>query len=76
MHYNGVNSYFFVNGKEIHKFRAKDSEIVATLLCLVNISKNWSVANMKKTVLNGYIHDFGVDYDAIAVDDILEIHNY
>ena len=76
MHYNGVNSYFFVNGKEIHKFRAKDSEIVATLLCLVNISKDWSVDNMKKTVLNGYIHDFGVDYDAIAVDDILEIHNY
>ena len=30
----------FVNGKEIHKFQAKDSEIVATPLCLGNISKN------------------------------------
>ena len=33
MHYNWVNSYFFVNGKEIHKFKAKDSEIVETPLC-------------------------------------------
>ena len=49
LHYNGANSYLFVNGKEIHKFKAKDSEIVATPLCLGNISKDWSVDNMKKT---------------------------
>ena len=30
---------------------------------------------MKKTGLKGYIYDFGVDYDAIAVDDILDIQN-
>ena len=40
LHYNGANSYLFVNGKEIHKFKAKDSEIVATPLCLGNISKH------------------------------------
>ena len=40
LHYNGANSYLFVNGKEIHKFKAKDSEIVATLLCLGSISKD------------------------------------
>ena len=40
LHYNGANSYLFVNGTEIHKFKAKDSEIVATLLCLGNISKD------------------------------------
>ena len=34
LHYNGANSYLFVNGKEIHKFKAKDSVIVATPLCL------------------------------------------
>ena len=34
LHYNGANSYLFVNGKKIHKFKAKDSEIVATPLCL------------------------------------------
>ena len=44
-----------VNGKEIHKFKAKDSDIVATPLCLVNISKDWSVDNMKKTGLNGLL---------------------
>ena len=48
LHYNGVNSYLFVNGTEIYKFKAKDSEIVATPLCFVNISKDWSVDNMKK----------------------------
>ena len=47
-HYNGANSYLFVNGKEIHKFKAKYSEIVTTPLCLGNISKDWSVDNMKK----------------------------
>ena len=76
LHYNGVNSYLFVNSTEIIKFKAKDSEIIATPLCLGNISNNCSVDNMKKTGLNGFIYDFSVDYDAIAVDDILDIHNY
>ena len=76
LHYNGANSYLFVNGKEIYKFKAKDSVIVALPLYLGNISKDWSVDNMKKTGFNGYIYDFSVDYDAIAVDDILDIHNY
>ena len=76
MHYNGANSYLFVNGTEIIKFKAKDSEIVATPLCLGNISKDWSVDNKKKTGLNGYVYDFSVDYDAIAVHDILDINKY
>ena len=41
LHYNGANSYLFVNVKEIHKFKVKDSEVVATPLCLGNISKDW-----------------------------------
>ena len=64
----------FVNGKEIHKFKAKDSEIVATSLCLGNISKYWTVDNMKKTGLNGYVYDFSVNY--YGVNNILDIHNY
>ena len=76
LHYNGANSYSFVNGTEIHKFKAKDSEIVASPLCLGNISKDFSVDNIKKTGLNGYVYDFSVDYDAIAVDDIPDIHKY
>ena len=39
LHYNGANSYLFINRTEIHKFQAKDSEIVANPLCLGNISK-------------------------------------
>ena len=34
---NGANSYLFVNGKEIIKFKAKDSEIIASPLCVGNI---------------------------------------
>ena len=76
LHYNEANSYLFVNGKEIIKFKAKDSEIAATPLCLGNISKDWSVDNMKDTGLNGYVYDFSVDYDATAVDGIKDIHKY
>ena len=75
-HYNGTNSYLFVDGTEIIKFKGKDSEIVATPLCLNNIMKEFSEDNTKKTGLNGYIYDFSVDYDAIAVTDILDIHKY
>ena len=63
LHYNGANSYLFVNGTEIYKFKAKDSEIVATPLC-------------SGTGFNGYVCDFSVDYDATDVDDILDIHKY
>ena len=45
LHYNWGSSYLFVNGTEIYKFKAKDS---VTLLCLGNISKDWSGDNMKK----------------------------
>ena len=48
LHYNAAKSYLFVNGTEIHKFKAKDSEIVATPLCLGNVSKDFSVDNTKK----------------------------
>ena len=74
LHYNGANSYLFVNGTEIYKFKAKDSKIVATPLCLGNILKNWSIDDMKKTGLNVYVYDFSVDYNATDVDDILDIH--
>ena len=74
LHYNGTNSYLFVNGREIYKFKAKDSGIVASPLCLGNSSKDWSTDNMKKTVFNGYVYDFSVDYNAADADDIKDIH--
>ena len=75
-HYNGANSYLFVNGTEIIKFKAKDSNIVASPLCLGNISKDWSTDNMIKSSFTGYVYDFSVGYDAIGVDDIKDIHKY
>ena len=64
-----------MNGSEIYKFKGKDFEIVASLLCLGNISKDWSTDNMKKkTGFNGYVYDFSVDYDSTDVDDIKDIH--
>ena len=76
MHYNGANSYLFVNGTEIIKFEAKYSEICAYSLCFGNISKDWSQDTMKKTGFNGYIYDFSSDYNAITVPDIQDIHKY
>ena len=65
-----------MNGTEIYKFIAKDSEIVKNPLCLGNISKDWSAENMKKTGLTGYVYDFSADYDSTDVDDIKDIHKY
>ena len=76
LYYNWANCYLFVDGKEIHKFQAKDSEIVATTLCLGNISKDWLVDDLKNTGLNGYVYDYSADYDTIAVGDILGIDKY
>ena len=80
MHCNGENSYLFVNGKEIVKFKAKDSEMVASPICLGNISKDGSADNMKKTGLNGYVYEFSVGYTDINEVDIAEsvpfVHKY
>ena len=76
MHYNWANSYLFVNGAEIVKFKAKDSEIKAYPLGLGNTWEDWSVDNMKKIGVKGYVYDFSVDYNAIAFADILDIYKY
>ena len=62
--------------KEFINSKHKISEIVATPLGQGSITRDWTGDNMKKTELNGYVYDFSVDYDAIAVDDIFEFHNY
>ena len=77
LHYNGANSCLFVNRTEFYKFKEKYSKIVATPLFLGNILKDWSVDDMrKKTMFNGYVNDFRVDYDATDVDDIVGIYKY
>ena len=68
-------NYLFVNGVEIYRFKAKDSEINVDRLCLGNVSNNLSNDNIRKTELYRYI-DFSVGYYSIDVDDILDIHKY
>ena len=76
LHYNGHNSYLFVNGKEVIKIKAKDSEIVKDLIFLANISKDFSESNMKKTGLYGSVYYCSIDHNATAANDILDVHNY
>ena len=48
LHYNEANNYLFVNGTKIVKFKAKDSEIVPTPLCIGNITKNFLIKARNK----------------------------
>ena len=76
LHYNGDNSYLFVNSVEQVKFKSADSEIKPYNLCLGNIGKYFSSANKQKTRLNGEVYYFSVDYGAISIDKIQDIHRY
>ena len=73
---NGRNSYLLVNGLKIYHFKANNSELFANPLCSGNISKDFSVPNMKKTGINGYVYDFSVDYFDISFNNIIDIHEY
>ena len=75
LHYNGDDSYLFVNGKEVIKFKAKKQSVVGKL-SLGNISTDFNQADRKSTGLYGYIFDLSVDYNAISIDKIHDIHRY
>ena len=76
LHYNGANSYLFVNGVQIYKFKANDSEINIVPLCLGNVSKDLGADNAKSTRLYRYGYDFSADYDSADVTDSLNINEY
>ena len=61
LHFNGSNRNLFVNGVKIYHFKATDSDLSAYPLSLGDISKGFSVSNMKETGQNGYVYDFSVD---------------
>ena len=66
LHYNGDNSYLFVDGKQKLKFNAKNDQILKNeKLCLGNLSDQWRIAEYKKTRLYGNTYDFVVDYEVI-----------
>ena len=76
LHYNGDDSYLFVNGKQELKFKAKDDQIVKEILCLGNIGDDWTAANAPKTGIWGEIYDFAVDYRESNIGDIYNVHIY
>ena len=76
LHCNGDNSYLFVNSIRELKFTAKDDQIVKEILCLGNISDDWTHVNTRKTGLYGSIYDFAVDYTRTDIGDIYNVHRY
>ena len=57
LHYNGDNSYLFVNGKQELKFKAKNDQIINEKLCLGNLSTDWTNVEVKHTGLLGEVYD-------------------
>ena len=60
--YNGSNSFLFVNVTKIYQFKGNDSEIKDYALCLTNISKDFTINNMKKTRWKGIVKFFSFDF--------------
>ena len=77
LHYNGDDSYLFVNGKQELKFKCKTENLVKEKLCRGNFSDQWTASESEKTELYGNIYDFVVDYKSInGVKPICDIHRY
>ena len=77
LHYNGDNSYLFVNGREELKFKTKTDQIINKKLCLGNLSHDWTRDQSTKTSLYGNIYDFVVDYKAISgTATTYDMHRY
>ena len=77
LHHKVGNSYFFVNGKEIFKFKADSKNVnFPTQFCLGSISNGFSATESKEVSLDGNEYDFSVDYNSIDKSDILNIRKY
>ena len=77
LHYNGDNSYLFVNGRQELKFKAKTDQLVKEKLCIGNLSDQWTTSESEKIGTYGNIYDFVVDYEKISgVETIYDMHRY
>ena len=77
LHYNGDDSYLFVNGRQELKFKAKTDQLVKEKLCIGNLSDQWTERESEKTGLYGSIYDFVVDYEQIVgVKTTYDMHRY
>ena len=77
LHYNADNSYLFVIGKEIFRFKANNKIVnFPTQFCFGSISNGFSATESREVSLNGNVYDFSVDYNSIDKSDILNLHKY
>ena len=76
LHYNSVNSYLIVNGKETYKFKASNKNNFTSQFCLRSISNKFDRVDTEEVSFKGNVYDFSVDYDAINKSNILNIHKY
>ena len=76
-HYNADNSYLFLNGKEIVKFKDDNKNVnFPTQFCLGSISNGFSTTESREVSSKGNIYDFSVDYNPLDKSGILNIHKY
>ena len=77
LHYNGNNSYLYVNGNRELKFKAKTDQLVKEKVYLGNLSDQWTTSESEKIGVCGKIYDFAVDYDYVAEKTkIPDMHRY
>ena len=77
LHYNGNDSYLFINGRQELKFKCKTDQLVKEKLCIGNLSDQWTASESEKTGLYGNIYDFVVDYEQVlGVKAIYDMHRY
>ena len=77
LHYNGDDSYLFVNGRQELKFKTKTGQLVKEKLCIGNLSDQWTTSESEKTGTYGKFYDFVVDYEQIVrTTKILDMHKY
>ena len=77
LHYNGNNSYLFVNGRLELKFKCKADQLIKEKLCIGNLSDQLTTSESEKTGLYGNIYHFVVDYEQIVgVKAIYDMDRY
>ena len=76
LHYDSDNSYLFVNGKEICKFKASnENSNFPSQFCLGTISKKFDYVDSEQVSFKGNVYGFSVDSGAFGKSNIINIQN-
>ena len=76
LHYNGSDSYLYVNSKQIYKFTAQNRPVTGKTINLGIISNDFPTSEAKEVALQGKVYEFSVDFRKRTIDDIENIHTY